>query len=465
MEVRSTASGVHSCSPLEFAALAYLCVPLLIFFLSFTAYAISAAAVSVLLLTLYRVFPRQPINLGLGWRELFLCAVASAIFLACCGYTSGSARSWDWIKHFAMINELGEHPWPPVRSDTDTFLRFYLGYYLTPGLFVKIFGNRYINLFVTIQTWMGVFLMLALFLEKVRPKRPLVFLAVFLLFSGLDLVGSFLFDPSFTPLGHKEWWAGLAGYERSYQGHATLFLWVPHHAIAGLLGLAILLPQGDRRPSPQMIAILGIAVLFWSPFAMLGLAPFALAMTYGSWRETAFDWGNILCGLVLGVPIVAYLLAGGGDIPHGVNWRWDRYSVAMFATFLVLEVGVYLIALRVCCWQSLRYPWIVIGMLLLLPLYRIGLFNDFTMRACIPALGLVAIAVACALSEAKGYAWVPLACLVLIGSATSVLEMRGRSRDGHVPARELNLRSGFLSDDKQFFVQYNAPLPHWVLRR
>jgi hypothetical protein len=137
----------------------------------------------------------------------------------------------------------------------------------------------------------------------------------------------------------------------------------------------------------------------------------------------------------------------------------------MLATFLMLEVGVYVIALRLCCWSSLRYPWLVIGVLLLLPLYRIGLFNDFTMRACIPALGLLAIAVAHCLSDAKGYAWVPLACLVVIGSAASVLEMRGRSREGYVPARELNLRSGFLSDDKNFFVQYNAPLPHWVLRQ
>jgi hypothetical protein len=214
-----------------------------------------------------------------------------------------------------------------------------------------------------------------------------------------------------------------------------------------------------------MIAILGVAVLFWSPFAALGLAPFVLAMTFGSWRAIAFDWGNILCGLVLGVPIIAYLLAGGGDIPHGVNWRSGSGRAAMFATFLMLEVGVYLIALRLCCWQSLRYPLIVIVVLLVLPLYRVGLYNDFTMRTCIPALGLLAIAVAYALSEAKGYAWIPLACLVLIGSTASVLEMLGRVRDGYVPVRELNLRSGFLTDDKRFFVQYNAPLPHWVLRR
>jgi hypothetical protein len=306
------------------------------------------------------------------------------------------------------------------------------------------------------------FLVLALLLEKLEPKRPVIFLAVFLLFSGLDLVGALIFDSKFSLLGHKEWWAAFGRY--SYQGHATLFLWVPQHALAGLLGLAIVLPKDHRTPPPQMLGLLGVSVLFWSPFAVLGLAPLAMAMTAGSWRSIATDWGNILCGVVLGIPIVAYLLSGSGGIPHGFNWEGDAWSIAMLATFLVFEVGLYLGALLLCGWRNLRYPLVVIGILLLLPLYRVGLFNDLAMRSCIPALGLVAIAVAYSLSEARGYAWIPLACLVVVGSAASVLEMMGRAKDGYVPARTLTLRSGWLTEDRNYFVQYNAPLPHWLLR-
>ena len=98
--------------------------------------------------------------------------------------------------------------------------------------------------------------------------------------------------------------------------------------------------------------------------------------------------------------------------------------------FITLEVGVYLFALRLCGWQHLSYPGIVIAVLLLLPLYRIGEFNDFTMRACIPAIMLIAIAASAATAEARDLRCIPLAVLMLVGSITSVLEIVGRGRDG-----------------------------------
>ena len=105
-------------------------------------------------------------------------------------------------------------------------------------------------------------------------------------------------------------------------------------------------------------------------------------------------------------------------------------------------------------WRHLRYPIIVVGALLLLPLYRVGIFNDFTMRASIPALTLVAIAAASGATEAKGYRWIPLAVLLTIGSAASVLEIIGRGREGRVVAQGQSLRSGFLFDDPRFFAQH-----------
>src|SRR5687767_11829973 len=132
------------CSTLEFAALIYLAIPLLIFFLGFAKYALAAAATVTVGIALCRLTPRAPITIGLHWTRIALCALAGAIFLACCGYTSGGARSWDWLKHFAIINELADHPWPAIRADTQTFLRYYLGYYMVPGLLVKLFGNQHI---------------------------------------------------------------------------------------------------------------------------------------------------------------------------------------------------------------------------------------------------------------------------------------------------------------------------------
>jgi hypothetical protein len=285
---------------------------------------------------------------------------------------------------------------------------------------------------------------------------------LFLLFSGPDLIPWLINRSGASILAHKEWWTDAVF---SYQGHASLFIWVPQHALAGLPGLALILPGKEQAAAPwRSFGLLGAAVLLYSPFAAIGLAPFALAEAARSGRQAFIDWGNIACAVVLGIPLLGYLAAGTGGVPHGFAWDQPRFSLAIYATFVTVEAGLYLIALRLCGWRHLRHPAIVIAVLLLLPLYRVGLFNDLTMRACIPALMLIAIAAASAMTEARGWRCIPLAILMLVGSLTSVLEIIGRGREWVVPVHLQTLRSGALARPP-YAVQYNAPLPNWVLRR
>ena len=203
--------SARRCTALEFAALVYLALPLAIFWGAFTNYFLAVPGVFVILILAYRVLPQRPFRVDLTSRELATCVVVSAVFLWCCGYLPPVGRSWDWMKHFAIVNELGQNPWPPIQVESGTFLRYYLGYYILPGLATKVFGNSQIELFVFAQTWIGLFLLLALLLEKIRPRRPIAFIALFLLFSGLDLIGTILFDKNWSILSHKEWWAGFPG--------------------------------------------------------------------------------------------------------------------------------------------------------------------------------------------------------------------------------------------------------------
>lgn len=458
--------SVQPCGALEFLALFYLCAPLLLFFAFFTKWWVAVPALATIVAVLTRLRPRSSsariFAQSVDLRLLCRCAFIAAIFLWLCGYARPFGHTYDWLKHFAVINELAQHPWPPINETTGTFLRYSLGYYLTPGLFTKAFESGGIEWIVFLQTWIGLVLLLSLLLQKIRPVRPLLFVLLFLLFSGLDLIGWLIHGSSPSLLAHKEWWAG--GHNAfAYEGHATLFIWVPQHALAGMIGLALLLPSPIQRASSCYLGLLGAAVLLWSPFALVGLAPFALATAIRSGWQAFLDWGNILCVVTLGIPLAAYLMAGSASVPHGFNWDHAGFSWVTYGEFLTLEVGLYLLALRLYGWQYLTYPIIVIAILLLLPLYRIGTFNDFTMRACIPAIMSIAIAASAATSDARDLRCIPLVVLMLVGSITSVLEIIGRGRDGAVPARAQTLRSGDLAEPP-YAVQYNAPLPNWVLR-
>jgi hypothetical protein len=183
------------------------------------------------------------------------------------------------------------------------------------------------------------------------------------------------------------------------------------------------------------------------------------------------DPGNILCALVLGVPFVVYLTAGIEAIPHGFSWDRPGFSILIYVEFVLLQVGLFLIELAyVGGFRHLRHPVVVIAILLVLPLCWVGFYNDFTMRTCIPAIVLLAIAVAATLSEAP---WrrrpdlrlLPLAVLFAIGAAGAVLEIVVAGSGYRVPPELQSMRTGFLHDDLHFFVQFNAPLPKsWILR-
>jgi hypothetical protein len=456
----------QSCGFWEFVALLYLSLPLLLFFAFFTKVWIAVPALATIVVVMNRVRPRSGHENvfagGPDTRLLFICGAISALFLWVCGYAGPFGRTFDWVKHFAILNELAQQPWPPINDETHTFLRYSLGYYLLPGIFTALFGIHWIEWFVFLQTWTGLFLLLALLLQKIRPPRPTLFVALFLLFSGLDLIGWLMYGRESSILAHKEWWTS-SNFAFAYEGHATIFIWVPQHALAGMIGLALLLPGQAQGPCTQYLGLLGAAVLLWSPFAAIGLAPFALASALRIGWKALLDWGNIICALLLGIPLAGYLMAGAAGVPHGFNWDHPGFSWATYTKFITLEVGMYLLALRVCGWQHLRHRAIVIVMLLLLPLYRIGAFNDFTMRACIPAIMLIAIAASSVTVEARELRCLPLVILMLVGCITSVLEIVGRGRDGTVSAPAQTLRSGVLAQ-APYFIQYNAPLPNWVLR-
>jgi hypothetical protein len=157
------------CDGLDFAALFYISIPLFIFFASFTKLWIAAPAVAVIVIELYRLRPKSELTVAaqpLDRRDLLTCAVVAALFLWVCGYARPFGHTFDWLKHFAIINELGQYSWPPINQERGTFLRYSLGYYLLPGLFTALLGNRWIEPLVFLQTWTGLLLVLALLLKK-----------------------------------------------------------------------------------------------------------------------------------------------------------------------------------------------------------------------------------------------------------------------------------------------------------
>jgi hypothetical protein len=365
-------------------------------------------------------------------------------------------QTWDWAKHNAILRDLIEQPWPVAYATgrDDVALTYYVAYYLPAALLGKAAGWTAANVALYAWTALGAVLAL-LWVVVLSGARVWPCLGVFVLFSGLDVVGA-PWSGRWTGAAwlqdfHLEWWAGAW----LYPSNVNLLAFAPHQALAGwlLTGLAL---DGLDRYAGRYPHALGTGVcLLWSPFAALGLAGLAALGAVGAGsrrgglRRLARD-PLALAGAAIALVLALYLLsrswpvalpdryypppgriaAGALElVPAGMP---GRQFVAEYAAFVLLEF----LLLAGLLWSAhrgtdRRLLGAATGMLLALPFVRYGYFNDLAMRASIPALFVLQVLAARALCRWRERPLlVSLLGLVLVAGAlcpANVLRLQAES--------------------------------------
>ena len=381
----------------------------------------------------------------------------------------------DWYKHRLIFLDLSRSEWPvhlPVwTSDLSVFLpgevdrpgsllRYYLGYYMVPGLLGKWLGPVALNWAVPLWTWCGVGLMLLLFTRWFRGWKVPAAAAILILFSGMDAVSVFVFGgwewlelgfawngwPEIRPgrnaldgIVHKDVWV-------LFLSNMFGLMWIPQHFIAG--GLCALLVV-QLRWHGRFLAMSGLVLAtatFWSPFIAIGLLPLFAVLFLQNGIRRFLCWQNLLLVPPLAALLFSYLSSGTGQIERG--WIWNirsdslpdamRVSLVLFLTEFVILV-LLLLLLRPRLRQDLFFV-ASLATLLLAPLYSYGYHNDLVQRGQIPALFLLSYYSACALLESSvekyrswSYPSLTLAGLLVavlgIGAVTPLFELARANSD------------------------------------
>jgi hypothetical protein len=405
----------------ELSAYLYLTVPLFIFQLSFLKLWIGIPG-ALLVIVNFVVLCRGADKDSFAppwWSTGFAIAVV-ILWMALGGYGLVFPTNSDWIKHYAIVNELVLNHWP-VTKDGET-LRYALGWYMVPALLAKTFGGD-TNLYLSAWTLLGMSIFMRLALGLFRSNAywiamPIVFVA----FSGADIIGTSLTHYRFGPLYHLEWWSGWGEYPSS----TTSIFWTPQHALPAWIGIALLMRQRDF---PSMVSSLGIvffAVCFWSPFAAIGLAPFALLLLsrYGIFAVLS---GRALAALVLlGFPLMIYLTADTGAVPAHLSIFSSCmrladlcFSPVSYAVFVAVEFLLFAIVLFAAKTEQFGALVISVVLLLAFPLVHFGIANDLMMRASIAPLAVLAILSANAIATRQPWIRIFLIFLLLVGLPTS----------------------------------------------
>jgi hypothetical protein len=336
----------------------------------------------------------------------------------------------DWQIRDAVLTDLASQPWPfAYRSGGEAFiLRAPIGMYLLPALAgagpaaeFAMLANNAVRL--------GLCLALAWPLFGSTRARTIA-LAVFILFSGWDIVGTVLY----YLLGVKTNWDELELWNFGYQysSHVTLLFWVPQHALAGwLCAVTFLLWRRGMAPLGLFAAVVPMVGL-WSPLAVIGAVPFALfagclALSRRTLRPG--DFALAALAVALSLPALAYMQLDAAAV--GAGMRDARPSVYVFcAMFEVLPFIYPLLREREEGHHDRPLLWLILAFLIAVPLFQIGHSADLQMRASIMPLALLAIAFAErttrlveGMPDRKTALWIALGTLA-IGAVTPLNELR-----------------------------------------
>ncbi len=268
-------------------SLCYLALPYVIFFLGWLRWPISlicAGLVPLALLCVIRqavrerdgiIGPEQEGTAGplFTWRHAVLVLLFSVVLLAISGVGGLGHQDTDWLKHNGILKGLVERPWPVVYrlGGQDVPLVYYVAFYLPAASIGKLAGWSLANYALFAWTLAGVILAIVWFVVLVR-RVSFAVLLLFVMFSGLDVVGRLLVTPVVAAIrpevslvlmwDHIEQWSW--GWQ--YSSNVTLLFWVPHHALAGWIGTAMLIHTILVPPRKTPSLFLWSTTALWSPF-------------------------------------------------------------------------------------------------------------------------------------------------------------------------------------------------------
>jgi hypothetical protein len=401
---------------IEIAPLIYLGLPTVIFLCGWVVPAYGLVAALAVAVCIYAFHPtptgkspwaRRPTTIS------FVVVASVALVWTVLGGTGHLVfANFDWIVRDAVLSDLVRNSWPVVydwhSEPGGLLLRAPLGMYMPVALIGKLTSARVADFALMIWIALGVLLTFLLLLRDRPGLRALsIRLAVFVLFSGMDIVGSYVHFFRYGIGEHMEWWAFLF----QYSSQTTQLFWAPNHALPAWIVVAWLL--GYRNATlPVARAIVMVAfVPFWSPLAAIGLAPLLAvemfrAVKRTNLREQLREWFDprvVVCLAVCFGFVYPYLLLGSDTMPSGFLYKVRFVGedfVPRYIEFVLIEFAGFAALLL---WRFRRDGLLLasIAILLLLPTYAFGPANDLAMRSSIPPLTLLAIYLGEWLSERR----------------------------------------------------------------
>ena len=337
--------------------------------------------------------------------------VFALAFFSFIGFYAGWGRwvdqSGDWLKHNAILYDLTKREWPVYYTNgtENSMLVYYIGQYMVPAFVGKITGStRIAEIMFFVWNELGLFLVYLNILFVVNAKKAKSqFITAFVLpLFGIPLwISEHIFNcitGTVRPYDYM-WFYISDGILLQYSDNFTLLRWVVPQVICCWLIVELFLENKDRVEIYVLLILPGI---FFGTLSFLGLLPivglYALVSLIVSNNKAAFlkrvfSISNIILAFTLGTIMALYFYGNVmGEKPDSISFVVQPYGNKwnIYLTFVIVNILIYAAMLfsenkRNCVFYA------VIFELTVLPLFKMGQWNDLVMRVSIPGLFLLMI--------------------------------------------------------------------------
>lgn len=451
-------------------SIVYIAIPLFVFLLTWLKPYIAIIFSVLLMYAIYcGYFKNKKVSFKgfLNSNSVFITILLVSVFWC---YFAGIGGFWNQSNDYhwrnAIFRDLINYSWPVYYNTIDVAMVYYMGFWLPAAIVAKLYllvfsnisadpqfvsffiGNEVVFLYSIIgMVLVFINLMVALKVKKI--SKVLLALLIFIIFSGLDIVGVlwpiFYEDTfSFKQL-HLEWWSLFVG---QYSSNTTILFWVFNQGIPAWL---LTLMFYNNRKNVENYGLLGLLCFFCAPMPFLGLAIFLILYfikdfilkckkgELSDYLKKVFSVENIIAIAFL-TPIVLLYFMSNATMSYDSNsfiathvasrGRRDKiiylYFFIMFSYFILLEVLLYLIPIYKQYKKNFMYY--ITGLFLVLwPLLISVKQTEFCMRSSIPALLMLCLFVIKFLFRKYNFKrhkirYLFLCLCLLLGSATPIVE-------------------------------------------
>jgi hypothetical protein len=411
---------------IKLVSVLYLTLPIILFFITWLKPIFGIIFIVLFLYSFYHFFNSNNKNiekLELPYWQVFSFLIVIFLWVFISGSGGMGLMSPDHTKSNAIYKDILTSSWPvSYKHEGKTiYLATYLAYYLPMPVLFGWLKWKFLMIAVALWTYLGISLGLFWFCKLVNSFSPLV-LVFFILVCGWDIAGlihnigvtnsaNILKNEFFE---HQPFWAIITDPKMLLfiPSNTHTFFWSPQHAISGWLASGLFFYEYIKEKNNTNSAIYLALLPFWSPFVLVGLLPFYFLAAF---KQGFLKYLKLSNFSLIPIAIVLYWFVNSipmGSVDKGFIFykqlrmlsyfeELKSYAFFVFFVFLIWAIPTYLVFKKSKEFDSNKILLFSIGVLMLIPLYKLGKYNDFVQRVSIPALFILQIMIVRAFVLAK----------------------------------------------------------------